>query len=425
MSRTSVGEEAILIASDTNAACDYLKKRAEKRDFWDLITKETEATLLRRNERLLDLTLAEFCLYPETAQALFTRDPNDAPIRSLVLTNEFVSHDSLEWFPECLFGGEEGLLTYLRTVTPNERALLFSHPSLHYSFLEQFLSLDKPWQVMDPEQRLWALHNLGHNERLRAKRSTADFDDGWDWYTAGKPAAAAWQLIERLDVSKATAHALATLLRDLPNDCSKTDGIQTSLGRWQPLTAEEKEKEAAENLKGRLSHHQEVRQAGARLLASSKSELKQFLESEDLAQRCGAYEVGRFKPEEMKAAVERDGDHARLYLVRNEHLWRTDRLRDAMRDVLNGGDRENASWEYRRRDSHYRKTFPLWFKDEDLPAEPDERPIRDASIADVAAAVASDPAITQVTARMAALEKRQQVLLWMVLAVLVVLFWRR
>lgn len=423
MNRTPKAEEAILLASEPRDVREYLAKRASKASYFDPISAEAEGELLARGDRLVDLSLAEYCLHPETAQALFERDQSDWAIRALVLSNRALGKASFSrGFPECLFGSKEALTDYLRTVTPDERATLFSNPSLDESFLESFLSLGEPWEAMDPEQRLWALDNLASNEKLGHERSTADYDDGWDWYTAGKPFAAAWALIEKLDPSAENARHLSSLLRNLPADSYKTEGVAQALERWK-CGAVEAEKEAEQNSKGRLSDFQEVRQAGARLLVGRHdAEPGLYMDSEDVALRCGAYEASRkLDADAVKAAVERDGELARVHLVRNRELWRREQSRDLLSDVvLRSSETEEPRWEFRRREAHYRKEFPGWFEGEEY-SEPDERPISESSIADLVSGVAGDPAVRGLHERLAAVEKSQQTLFWMVAAALLIL----
>lgn len=75
MKRTSKAEGAILLASAPSDVREYLAKRASKADLLDPICAETEAELLARGDRLLDLSLAEYCLHGETALALFEGTP--------------------------------------------------------------------------------------------------------------------------------------------------------------------------------------------------------------------------------------------------------------------------------------------------------------------------------------------------------------
>jgi hypothetical protein len=230
LARISGAEEAIILASQPRDIRDCLIKRAQQASFFGSLSEEAEADLLSRGDRLIDLSLAEYCYHRETAEALFIRDKSDWPIRALVLSNQVLKYASfITGFPECLFGSEDALHTYLSTVTTEERDILFSNPTLDDSFLEAFLSLGKPWEVMDPKQRLWALDSLAANAKLRRNRSTAEFEDGWDWYMAGQPFVAAWSLIEKLEPSCEAAKHLSVLLRELPTESHKTEGILQAL----------------------------------------------------------------------------------------------------------------------------------------------------------------------------------------------------
>ncbi len=314
MERTTSAKEAILLASAPKDVRDYLEKRASERNFFDPIGDEAEAELLGKGDRLIDLSVAEFCLYPATARALFDRDSDDWPIRSLVLSNRALSLASfIAGFPECLFGSKEETLEYLKAITPDERATLFSNPALDDRFLESFLSLGEPWEAMDPEQSLWALDNLASNEKLRSRPSAADHDDGYGWYLAGKPFEAAWSLIEKLEVTTETAARLGRLLYNLPAEAHIGKSLLEAVCRWK-TPDEILAKEEEDNAKGRLSDFQTVRQAGARLLANRHdADRSQFLDSDDIALRCGAYQGNRWlDAEATRTAVERDGDLARV-----------------------------------------------------------------------------------------------------------------
>src|SRR5690606_34101994 len=104
--------------------------------------------------------------------------------------------------------------------------------------------------------------------------------------------------------------------------------------------------------------------------------------------RCGGYEAApKLSEAAIEAAIERDGELARVHLIRNERLWRSEKTRDLLLDlVLRGSKSDEPRWEYNRRERHYRKEHPHWFKDEEYEqSEPDRRPISESSIADVAA----------------------------------------
>jgi hypothetical protein len=428
LKRTSKAEEAILLASAPRDVRDYLVKRASGASVFDAISKETEAELLARGDRLIDLSLAEYCLHQTTARALFDRDADDWPIRALLLSNTALAKGSFRGFPECLFGSEKAVVEYLKTASVDELAMLFRNPSLDDGFLESLLTLGEPWKAIDEKQRFWVLDHLAHNEKLQHKRSTKDHDDGYDWYLAGKPFEAAWSLVENLEPGVDAATHLSRLLRDLPDDTYKTEGMSDALERWR-TPADCVDEEQVMNAKGRLSPFQKVRQSGARVLAGRHdAKAGALLTNDDVAVRCGAYEADhQLTADQIKAAVERDGDLARVHLVRNEAFWRTEKLRDRLGDeVLRGSATDEPRWEYQARDVRYRRRHPTWFSG-DAHTELDERLVSESSIAALVTSLVSDPTIKGLHERLAALEKTQQALVWTLGATLVVLIftaWR-
>jgi hypothetical protein len=182
-------------------------------------------------------------------------------------------------------------------------------------------------------------------------------------------------------------------------------------------------KEADDNSKGRLSKFQEVRQAGARLLASSHdAEPKLFFDSDDLALRCGAYEAGRnLNAHQIEAAVKQDGDLARVHLIRNVTLWHSLKMRDMLvHVVLSGAETEEPRWEFKRREWHYRKDFPKWFEAEEY-SHADDRPISKSTIAQVVASIAKAPSIRSLEDRLIDVEKMQKILIWIAAIAFIIL----
>jgi hypothetical protein len=145
MGRTSWADGEILLASSAERIRDSLIEQANRHGDASYVSEEVEAELLARQDRLLDLTLAEFCQHAETARALFFREPADETLRGLILSNTRFAGSALMWgFPHCLFASEEATFAYFGQIAPYERAALFSNPSLSDEFLEAFLSLGPP-----------------------------------------------------------------------------------------------------------------------------------------------------------------------------------------------------------------------------------------------------------------------------------------
>lgn len=436
VARPSKAEEAILLASDHSAVADYLVKRgeAEHGRFWDSISEDAEAALLERGDRLIDLRLAEYCFYPATASALFHRDPNDWALRSLVLSNQKISESLfLKSFPECVFGNEEGLRAYLAGIAPDEVSVLFANPTIDDRFLENVLGLGEYWHAMPERSRLVALSNLAYNVKLQKPADTADHADGWGWHMAGKPFHAAWRLVIALDANADNARHLSHFYEHLAPYCLGRDGILDALPKWIPQNEAEREKEKKDNERGSLSSYQSIRRAAATMLLHSY-DLKQehLLESEDNAVRCGAYVAGKFTPDEMKCAIDRDGWLATESLMRNPNCWRTTDHRDALNDGVSteaGAPSNNAPelnhWEYRRWANKFADEHPEWFDFEEVDLVAEDRPLTESSTGDLVRHVLTSPAFTSVSAKVESLARAQRIHFWLLVAILAVLLFRR
>ena len=434
MARSSQAEEAILLASDNAAAADYLIKRGEAATgrFWDPISEETEAALFERNDRLVNLRLAEYCLYPATACALFHRDPSDWPLRSLLLSNQKIA-GGFESFPECLFGSDDGLRAYLAGITPDDVNVLFSNPTIDVSFLEDVLRLGDHWKAMPERARLVAISSLANNPKLHKPVNTADHTDGWDWYMAQKPFNAAWHLLIALEVNAENARHLSRLYDRLAPYCPKRDGIFDALPRWVPQNDDERERERKDNESGWLSSYQSIRRAAAAMLLQG-SELKQeyLLNSEDSSVRCGAYLAGKFTSEEMKSAIESDGWLATVSLMQNPNCWRSSEHRDALHNGVsaqakaptNNAPELNYS-EYLRWENKFSKDHPEWFDFEELDSELEDKSLTESSTGDLIRHVINSPAFTSIGARVESLAHAQRTHFWLLVVILAVLLFRR
>lgn len=429
MGKPSEAENAILLATSNDAVADYLLKRGlkAKEGGWSAISEETEAALLARSDRLIDLRLAEYCLFPATAHALFHRDSDDWPLRSLVLSNEAVAH-GMGWspMPECIFGGKDGLKGYLTAVTPDDAGVLFTNPTLDDGFLEDVLGLGEYWQVMPEHARRVALSSLGFNSKMHQSVDMADHPDGFGWYMAGQPFHAAWRLVIELEVTADNARHLAVLYDHLTRYCLQRDGVLEALPRWMPQSQVEQEKEETDNKRGYFSDYQNIRRAATAMLLGGY-ELKQdeLLQSSDIAVRCGTYAAGKFSPAEMGAAIERDGWFATASLMCNPLCWRTADHRNFLHDGLGSSDDETRFWEYRRWSDKFAKENPEWFEIEEvsLDLEPD-RSLTEISIGELTRHVVSSSAFTALAANIEKVVQAQKMQFWLMVALLVLLLFR-
>jgi hypothetical protein len=430
MARTSRAEEAILLASSDAAVADYLVKRgteAKKQRWGEGISEETEAALLQRGNRLIDLRLAEYCLFSSTAQALFIRDPNDWALRSLLLSNQAMAEGHImDRFPECLFEKEKGLLKYLSKISPDDASVLFKNPTLEDSFLENFLSLGSYWQAMPGNSRTIAVSTLAMNPKMQKEVEMRDHADGFGWHMAGKPFEHAWRLVINLDPTADNAMHLAHLYENLAKYCLKRDGILEALPKWKPQSDEELAKEAKDNERANTSDFQTIRRAAAAMLLT-EYEVKQeaLLASEDNAIRAGAYAAGKFAPAEMKAAVERDGWFAADSFLENPNCWRTAEHRDELLSGISGVDSDWIGWRYDRYANKYRNERPEWFADNEIETADEDRPLTESSIGELTRSVVTSSNFNALSGDLARLAGAQKLQFWLLLVVIGILVFRR
>ena len=436
MARPSMAEEAILLASDNAAVADYLLRRGETESghFWDSISEETEAALLLRGDRLIDLRLAEYCLHPATAHTLFHRDPTDWPMRSLILSNRKISQGLiLQSFPECVFGSEAILKTYLASISPDDVSVLFANPTIDDRFLENVLRLGDYWQAMPERARLVALSSLARNPKLQIPVDMADYHaDGWGWHMAGQPFSAAWRLVISLDANADNARHLSEFYEHLAPYGYERDGILDALPKWVPQNESESGEEKKDNEGGSLSSYQNIRRAAAAMLLRGYDlKQEQLLESDDNAVRCGAYVLGKFTPDEMKCAIERDGWLATESLIRNANCWKTWEQREVLDEGISAWTGaptnhapELARWEYRRWENKFISEHPSWFDSEEL-HEVEDRPLMETSSAALIQQVMTSPALTSISTKVESLVQAQRTHFWLLLGILAALLYRR
>lgn len=424
MDRPSVAEEALLLASPNAWAAEYIVQRGTNTTpgGWDKISKDAEAALLERNDRFLDLRLAEYCRHPETARALFTRDRSDRAIRSLVLSNRLLSQSLLRGFPENLFGSEESLLAYLSSITTDEIWVLFANPTLNHNFIEQVLKLGEYWHAMPADVRYYAVGALSENTKLHHSIATADYDEGYDWYLAGKPFEAAWKLVVNLEVNHDSTNQLAILFARLARYCVNTGGILEAIPRWTATSDEEREKEAKDNERGRLSAYQRIRRAASAMLVDNHAfNQDDFLRSDDPMVRCGAYATGTFNAQQMTDALERDHWFAALSFIENPKCWQTREQQDVLLEGIGKAPEDSLSWEYRHHAQRIEAEHPEWFLG-DMDSTPADRPVTESSLSEISQHVIYSPAFVALRSKVESTAKTQQMQLWLLIAVLVLVF---
>lgn len=436
MARPYGTEEAIVLASPNEAVAEYLIKRGESDPgpWFDSLSEDCEAALLERGDRLIDLRLAEYCYYSSTAHALFHRTHDDKALRALVLSNcRMAVGLAAAAYPECIFRGESQLREYLGSISNEEIWVLFGNPTLDDRFLENFLSLGSFWQAMPDQQRLMSLSALARNSKLHKAVDTADHADGWGWHMAGQPFHAAWRLVIALDVNAESARHLSQLYDRIAPYCLQREGILDALPRWVPQNDDEREEEGKDNGRGSLSSYQTIRRAAAAMLLQGyEVKQEQLLASGDNAIRGGAYLAGRFSPQEMKGAIERDGWIATASLMQNPNCWQTSEHRDALSDGVNVAAKatftsapELAYWEHRRWGKKFASEHPQWFDLEEVGLEPEDKPLTESSTGDLVRQVVKSSVFKSIGGKVDNLAQAQRINFWLLVVILAIQVFRR
>jgi hypothetical protein len=382
-SNDEIIREAWLLASAPEAVASYLRKRGERLAADPFIRegdKELEEALLARNEPLIDLALARYCRYSDTAKKLFFKQNAALAIRLSVLSNRCL-YGVTCWLPVDLFDKDEAkLASYLASAGLEELNALFENPKLHDLFLSQFLEGDGHLKGLDEARQLAAIHALSRNERMRTEYDGDLYEDGFDAYSYETVFTAAWKLAKWAPTTPQWGVALNSLYDKLLPETHSSDAPLEIAIRWLPQDAQQIKQYAHFSEDGYLSDCQGVRRSLAKLALSKDSSLTEtLLASDDIALRCAAYAFCDLATEAIQKAFENDGPLAYMQLVDNDRLWRQDANRRAL---------HNMAWAVTKQDRHsdmsalqihenncnrHSKEHPEWFwtmeKPEDDPLD--------------------------------------------------------
>ena len=392
--------EAELMASSAERVHLWLETRANSTEISDTTgDEELEQSLLSRGDRLIDLGLARFCLWPDTARVLFERRQAAKPgqesdalaLRLACLSNRALSKLCL-WSPfkELVDYRNGGLEQWLSTVDDLEIKALFENPDIDDHFLRDFLECKKPWEAMSESHRVQAIQALGRNQRMQ--QAYIGPMDGFAEYTHRSVFHAAWQLAEKLPTTREWAATLRWFLDQLRRESHSEKTPLNVAKRWFPdpsdTDAEETESEAIKS--GYLENYQGVRSALARLAIKNNDKLAtELLSHTDIALRTAAYFDMRMTPEQLTSAFAHDGKVAVNSALHNLHLWRNPETRKVLHDICWEADNLDGKhyMDYANHFNHFKKDyvkkFPDWFKDEEEQEEsiePEEQPATKADI---------------------------------------------
>ena len=374
--------EAELVASPPERVYGVLEARAVKRDRNDEgFDQDIEKGLLDRNDPLIDLALAKFCKYGETAATLFNRAPavgangaHEQALRLAVLSNAYLdSTFSIRGIPVAVFDSDaDAMSAWLSRANDAELFALFTNPSINQTFLRDFLEGKAGWDAMDEQRRFLAIQFLSSNNRM--SESYSGDMDGYAEYSHDSVFFAAWKLAETLPPTRKWAMALGGLLNVIRCHALHMDDPLAIAERWKPAANDKdgQEDEAKLPKNGYAWGYPLVRKSLAHLAGKQKPELKrQMLKHADPAVRDAAYTFFEMKPDDILAAYDMDKNLAVNSCQRNDFVWRTPDNRKALHDIswkacgeLNNNYMDSAN-AYNYQEERQKNLHPNWFEGED------------------------------------------------------------
>lgn len=414
------------MASAPESVASWLSEKGRKSRWGGDADDALEMNLLARNERLIDLALAENGLSEEVLRSLFQRD--DEIIRAAVLSNTRALNQNFGiryW----TFATENNDLSWMASLSKVEAEALFANPALPDHFVADFFEQKGVWEELSEDQRVSAASKIIDTLSDRPERD--DFNDGWADYSYSKVFDAAWTFSRSAPVTLKWAYLLGELYSKLaPYAFSKFNALETA-ERWHPQNDEDQqfEREKDDNASGYLSTFQRVRFGLSRLAAESshgkKDKRETILGSDDVAIRCGGYLALNFQPEEIEAAVEKDGKLACRYLIGNESIWTKNATRETLREACRSVSKDDdyivsQSFDFSRQDDRMRERHPEWFVDEEDPLFPDDKPLTESSIGEMTDRLAASTPMINLKAFIEAQSRVDTFRFWVIVVALAV-----
>lgn len=324
---------------------------------------ELEEALLFRNDPLIELGLARFCISDNVGRRLFTKSidydragvskSHARAIRMGLLYNQWIMFDGvLE---------DDEIDDLLERAAKEELAAICENPnpsgkSLLLPLIEKIAN--KSSNLSD-EKKLTAISALAKNNNFSDSKS---FDNHVDLiiYDVRK---SLWGLVKTLPVEKAWASALTELLYNLKpiyRVFSFEEIIELS-ERWRP------DSERKNKIK-HLSSFGVVRQnIGAIAFHSNYDEAETLINNDDIALRCAAYAHAELTPALIRSAYELDGRVVLEYLLENNRAWSSIEKREVIKSIMST---EDYTYSFAELENKWAKSHPLYFASNDYPRSP-------------------------------------------------------
>ena len=370
--------DAELAVSSPERVLSWLQTRAKStHNSTPEFDAQIEATLLARQDPLINLGLAQYGIEDRTLKALFeSADPVHSPaVRLGVLSNEAIQkHQAYHTgnLIEALIGYKANVGEWLATLSNEELRALFKNPTLSDDFLIDFLEQKKGWNELDERRQLFVLKTLTTNARMSIRYESVIMD-GYAEYKHSAVFSAAWDVAKTAPVKVEWCWVLSELWAHTAPSSSIEAPLEVAK-RWFPDPADERVSEAElKSLEsGYLGAFGQVRSQLARLAvrkSASGANLDKLLTYEDLPVRLAACRYGNLTADQIQAAVVRDPKFVFDQVVRNEALWRRLSSRETLKALAwnqpDPGSHMDAPNMYKYMEAEFRQKYPKWFEDEE------------------------------------------------------------
>jgi hypothetical protein len=345
--------QARLMVAAPEFVYEQLKFYSENVGSWEG-KEELEKLLLGRNDKLINLALAQFATHKEIVQQLYNQAcvPTDGDEQSynLGLRVACLSNQHFDYFNWPDFD----LNALMARGFTTEAAALLSNPSIRSSVLEALFKKTDCFAQVDEKNWLWMIEASAQNKRLNIDESNIH---GPDLNLFGIHTAI-FTFLQTAPVTSHSARAALGLLSALdPEHTSWPDEIAGVLERWGKVELKNYKGEDEEGWSTHLSFREELRCLVASLYSrrstSAKSGPRVFgsRNDKDIARRCAFYAGTNLSEKDIQTGFDKDKDVFVFAVVKNCYVLLDKKKRALIEEKLSG----NFIHEYQRRCKDIRK----------------------------------------------------------------------
>ena len=317
--------------------------------------EELEKALLARNDRLINLALAQHSTQKDIIFDLYCRASNvEAPdgAYNLGLRVACLSNRHFDYFNWPAFD----LHALMANGLNDETYALLTNPTAPESLLEALFNKRDCFAQVNDSSWLHFIQAVAKNERLNIDDSN-ESDPDMGHYSIHR---AIFHFLEIAPVTPHGVNAASVLLNALePEHCARPDDILHVLTRWRQANYKGDEtegwsthltlKEELVCLIGALYGHRNPSQKNTPPLFGATDDA-------DIALRCAYYGCGKMTEKEVAAGLKRDNDVFLFAALKNSQLYLNKKTRELLEDSVGG----NFRYEYKRRCEQLHKKYS-WF----------------------------------------------------------------